>query len=44
MRRRSMPSWLAAGGQVDARDGAGPLPHGKPGFWNPHFVASGLPG
>jgi hypothetical protein len=30
----------AAGGQVHALDGK-PTRHGKPGFENPHFVASG---
>lgn len=34
----------AAGGQVTGIDGAAPLRYGKPGFENPHFVASGLPG
>jgi 3'(2'), 5'-bisphosphate nucleotidase len=34
----------AAGGRVMTIDGAGPLAYGKPGFENPHFVASGLPG
>ncbi|MDP3084012.1 MAG: inositol monophosphatase family protein, partial [Rubrivivax sp.] len=31
----------AAGGQVCRLDGT-PLAYGKPGFENPHFVASGL--
>ncbi|CAN5295129.1 3'(2'),5'-bisphosphate nucleotidase CysQ [soil metagenome] len=33
----------AAGGQVRDLEGE-PLRYGKPGFENPHFVASGLPG
>lgn len=33
----------AAGGQVCTIDGAAALHYGKPGFENPHFVASGLP-
>jgi 3'(2'), 5'-bisphosphate nucleotidase len=33
---------LAAGGEVRRLDGA-PLRYGKPGFENPHFVASGTP-
>ena len=33
----------AAGGQVRTIDGATALGYGKPGFENPHFVASGLP-